>query len=57
MSKKGIVLFFILSATAGFAQQSKSHSFSLEEAISFALDSNYTAINARRDIAKAIKRK
>lgn len=57
MSKKLIVLFFILSASTGFAQESKSYSFSLEEAISFAIDSNYTAINARRDIAKAIKRK
>ena len=29
----------------------------MEQAINFALDSNYTAINARRDIAKAIKKK
>ena len=37
--------------------QNKTYSFSLEEAITFALDSNYTALNARRDIAKAIKQK
>ena len=37
--------------------QEKSYSFTLQEAITFALDSNYTAINARRDIAKAIKQK
>ena len=29
----------------------------MDQAINFALDSNYTAINARRDIAKAIKKK
>ncbi|AVI50355.1 transporter [Pukyongia salina] len=39
------------------AQDNRDYKFSLEEAISFALDSNYTAINSRRDIAKAIKRK
>ena len=39
------------------AQDNSDYKFSLEEAISFALDSNYTAINSRRDIAKAIKRK
>ncbi len=37
--------------------QEKSYSFTLQEAITFALDSSYTAINARRDIAKAIKQK
>lgn len=49
-----LVIFFSLQ---GVAQEKKSYSFSLEEAITFALDSNYTAINARRDIAKAIKQK
>jgi len=38
-------------------QETRRYQFSLEEAISFAIDSNRTAINARRDIAKAIKRK
>jgi len=51
-----ILSLFMLSY-AGIAQEEKSYSFSLEEAISFAIDSNYTAINARRDIAKAIKQK
>ena len=41
----------------GFSQEKKEYDFSLEEAVSFALDSNYTSINARRDIAKAIKQK
>ena len=35
----------------------ESRSFSLDEAVTFALENNYKAINARRDIAKAIKRK
>jgi len=37
--------------------QDKSYAFSLEDAISFALDSNYTALNSRRDVAAAIKKK
>ncbi|MCW9038281.1 MULTISPECIES: TolC family protein [Altibacter] len=48
---------FLLLHTFGSAQQSETYSFNLQEAITFALDSNYTAINARRDIAKAIKQK
>jgi outer membrane protein TolC len=38
-------------------QAQDKRSFSLEEAVTFALDSNYTAINAQRDIAIAIKKK
>ena len=34
-----------------------TYSFTLEEAVTFALDSNRTSINARRDIAKALKQK
>ncbi len=49
-----IVFIIGFSATA---QQRSSYSFSLEEAVTFALDSNYTALNARRDIAKALKQK
>ncbi len=52
-----ILLPLVFLATGSLAQSQKNYSFSLEEAISFALDSNYTAINARRDIAKAIKQK
>ncbi len=36
---------------------SETRSFSLDEAIAFALENSYTAINARRDVAKAIKKK
>ncbi len=38
-------------------QAQSQRSFKMEEAITFALDSNATALNAQRDIAKAIKRK
>lgn len=57
MTKKLLIFSFILSVTLGFSQQRKEFSFTLQEAITFALDSNYTSINARRDIAKAIKQK
>ncbi|RMA66264.1 TolC family protein [Ulvibacter antarcticus] len=57
MLKKCIIFSFILLSNLGFAQQNETYSFDLEEAITFAIDSNYTAINARRDIAKALKQK
>lgn len=41
----------------GFTQEKSNYSFSLQEAITFALDSNYTSINSRREIAKALKQK
>lgn len=41
----------------GFSQEQKGYRFTLKEAVTFALDSNYASINARRDIAKAIKQK
>ncbi len=43
-----------LAQVPAFAQQ---YSFTLDEAVSFAIDSNYTAMNARRDIAIALKQK
>lgn len=54
--KKLIVLVLIVLNLQVFAQE-KKYSFTLQEAITFALDSNYTTLNARRDIAKAIKQK
>ncbi len=57
MTKKLLIFSFLLFATLGFSQQQKNYTFSLEEAVTFALDSNYTSINAQRDIAKAIKQK
>jgi outer membrane protein TolC len=35
----------------------RSCSFTLEEAINFALDNNYQAINAKRDIVSSLKQK
>ncbi len=57
MTKKILIFSFLLIAALGFSQQQKNYTFSLEEAVTFALDSNYTSINAQRDIAKAIKQK
>lgn len=57
MTKKLLIFSFLLFAAIGFSQEQKNYTFSLEEAVIFALDSNYTSINARRDIAKAIKQK
>lgn len=57
MTNKLLTFSILLFATLGFSQQQKNYIFSLEEAVTFALDSNYTSINARRDIAKAIKQK
>ncbi|MCB0456657.1 MAG: TolC family protein [Flavobacteriaceae bacterium] len=54
---KRLITFGFLFLSAFTYSQEKSYSFSLEEAVTFALDSNYTALNARRDIAKAIKKK
>ena len=50
-----LIIFLLLSGVSIQAQEKKS--FSLDEAITYALDNNSTAINARRDIAKAIKQK
>ena len=57
MNKVFILLGFVMLSSVGMAQQSQKYKFTLEQAIEFALDSNYTAINARRDIAIAIKKK
>ena len=48
---------FVFTASFAIAQNGQGYSFTMEEAVTFALDSNYTALNARRDIAKAIKQK
>jgi outer membrane protein len=57
MTKKIILTVLLITTSIGFAQEEKQYRFTLQEAITFAIDSNYTAINARRDIAKAIKQK
>ena len=55
--RKILIIFVCFLSTFNLQAQNKEYAFTLEEAIQFALDSSYTAINARRDIAKAIKQK
>ncbi len=57
MNKVIVLLVFVFVVTVGYSQQNQKYNFTLEQAITFALDSNYTAINSRRDIAIAIKKK
>lgn len=52
-----LLTYLIFVSTLTFSQEQKSYSFSLEEAINFAIDSNYTAINSRRDVVAALKQK
>ena len=52
-----LISLLTLATTAAISQNGKRYRFSLDEAVTFAIDSNYTAMNARRDIAKAIKQK
>lgn len=54
---KQFIIIVVLLTSLTTVGQDKGYSFSLDEAVTFALDSNYTALNARRDIAKAIKQK
>lgn len=54
--KKYLIIVVALFTLKGFAQD-KTYSFSMEEAIAFAIDSSYATINSRREIAKALKLK
>ncbi|MEH6703336.1 MULTISPECIES: TolC family protein [Galbibacter] len=54
--RKLTIIAILLISSLGFSQE-RSYSFSMEEAVNFALDSSYTAINSRREIAKSIKKK
>ena len=50
-------LLIIISSSHRLTAQENTYQFTLEDAIEYALDSSYNALNARRDIAKAIKQK
>lgn len=50
-----LIIFFVVTGLQ--AQQKKSYRFTLQEAVTFALDSNYSAINAKRDVDAAFKQK
>lgn len=53
-----LTFFSLFTLTVGFSQDSlQTYSFTLEEAIAFALENNYSAINADRDIIDAQKQK
>ncbi|MCL6266871.1 TolC family protein [Flagellimonas myxillae] len=52
-----IISLFLTLSWLGHAQENAPYSFSLDEAIIYALEHNYTAINANRDIVDAQKQK
>ncbi|WP_298474639.1 TolC family protein [uncultured Maribacter sp.] len=56
MRTKLLVLLTLAYISIGYSQD-KTSSFTLDEAISFALENNYSAINAERDIIDAQKQK
>ncbi|TDT46559.1 outer membrane protein TolC [Maribacter spongiicola] len=56
MRNQLVILITILSISLGYSQE-QTYSFTLEEAIQFALENNYSAINANRDIIDAQKQK
>ncbi len=58
MHKQYTIIFMLMLGWLGFSQESEeSRSFSLQEAITFAVDSSYNAINARKDVLAAMKQK
>lgn len=56
MRNQLITLLLFMALTTGYAQE-ETYSFTLEEAVSFALENNYSAINADRDLLDAQKQK
>ena len=54
--KKYVIIVCALVSLQGYGQD-KPYSFSLQQAISFAIDSSYATINSRREISKVLKRK
>ena len=59
MRKHILTFLFLLSLSIGFSQKeaTKTYSFTLQEAIEFALENNYSALNADRDLIDAKKQK
>ena len=55
--RKILVTFLCFFSVWVGQAQNREYAFTLEEAINYAIDSSYTAINSRREIAKAIKQK
>ncbi|MBT8235260.1 MAG: TolC family protein [Bacteroidia bacterium] len=50
-------LFIVLLGTALVSAQEQPHRYSLDEAIAFALENNYSSVNASRDMIDAQKQK
>jgi outer membrane protein len=55
--KKIITMLLILLNTSLFAQNNELRKFSLKEAIQYAQEHNYSALNAKKDIDKAIQKR
>ncbi len=56
MRNQLITLLLSMALTTGYAQE-ETYSFTLEEAVTFALENNYSAINSDRDLIDAQKQK
>ncbi|PQJ18961.1 TolC family protein [Nonlabens tegetincola] len=52
-----IMAFMGLAFAKAYSQQTVPDTFSLQEAIDYGLENNYQAINAQREVAKALKQK
>ncbi len=52
-----LILIIALALPSVAQEEEKSYQFTLEEAIRFATEKNYSAINARRDVLAAMKQK
>lgn len=59
MRKPILTFLLVLTITIGFSQEeaTQTYSFTLQEAVEFALEHNYSAINADRDVLDAKKQK
>ncbi|KIX21087.1 transporter [Flavobacterium sp. 316] len=57
MKHKIIIIFLLFASLINAQEEKKSYSLSLQEAIEHALQNNYTAINASKDIEIAKKKK
>lgn len=55
--KKLLVITIAFFCSLLMSAQQQKYSFNLQEAVKFALDSSYTAQNANREVAKALKQK
>ena len=55
--KTKLAIVLAICGTLLMNAQQKKYSFNLQEAVKFAIDSSYTAQNANREVAKALKQK